>query len=115
ITDANKTKIKALRDLLVEKRIASVVMPECGDNNSMISNKSDLAKYGTFLKFVGTTTIEEVKDPNWPFPVIGHGTMANPLGFLVWGAGEPAFVAPGTTGSFKDGNTISLIHKTDGF
>ena len=74
ITDANKTKIKALRDLLVEKRIASVVMPECGDNNSMISNKSDLAKYGTFLKFVGTTTIEEVKDPNWPFPVIGHGT-----------------------------------------
>lgn len=36
--------------------------------------------------------------------------MSEPLGFLVWGADEPQYFAPGKVAEFADGQAISLLH-----
>ena len=37
------------------------------------------------------------------------------MGYLIWGKGDPVYFAPGKTGTFSDGNLISLVHETSGF
>jgi hypothetical protein len=44
-----------------------------------------------------------------------HADSGKPMAFLIWGEGEPAYVAPGGNGVFQDGNRIALLHETEGF
>lgn len=74
LSEANKAKIKALHDQLVEKRINTIAMPACTDNSNLISNKEGFEKYGKFLKYVQTEAVGNVTDPKWPHPVIGQST-----------------------------------------
>lgn len=49
-----------------------------------------------------------------PCMMVAQGGSAQ-LGFLVWGAGEPTYCEPGKTGSFSDGDKLSMVHETEGF
>ncbi len=75
LSAANKQKMKALHDALLQKRIETIMMPKCTDNTGNIGNKEGFAKYGKFLKYTQTDEIGVVRDQSKiGKPIIGKNT-----------------------------------------
>lgn len=75
LSAANKQKMKALHEALLQKRIETIMMPKCTDNTGNIGNKEGFAKYGKLLKYTQTDEIGVVRDQSKiGKPIIGKNT-----------------------------------------
>lgn len=76
VDDNSRAAMEKLKTALILQKIAHTMLPICEDGTGIISNKDYFTSngYGTLLKYVQTDPVIEMKDGEWPHPVIGHSS-----------------------------------------